>query len=53
MQAEKESFEAQKDVLLFQLQELDQMKLEIGELEAIQEELETLKHFDKIANGSG
>ncbi|MGB0175442.1 MAG: DNA repair protein RecN, partial [Acholeplasmataceae bacterium] len=50
LQAEKESFEAQKDVLLFQLQELDQMKLEIGELEAIQEEQETLKHFDKIAN---
>ena len=50
LQEEKESFETQKDVLLFQLQELNQMKLETGELEQIQEELETLKHFDKIAN---
>lgn len=50
LQDEKDTFEAQKEMLLFQLEELEHMNLEEGELEKISEELETLKHYDRIAN---
>lgn len=49
LEEDKVSFEKQKDLLLFQLNELQTMDLKHNELLEIQEELETLKHFDKLS----
>ena len=50
MQAEKEGFDLQKEIFLFQLEELTNINLKVDELEHIEEEIETLKHYDQISN---
>lgn len=50
LESEKASFDAQKEIFLFQLEELTNINLKANELENIEEELETLKHYDQISN---